>query len=180
MKDYTEKIEALLKEHGFNDYKWISGKDIKVAQWVRFKCIYGCTSYGKKSACPPNVPAVSECERFFSEYESAVIVHFEIKNKDKQDLEGLGQIINMELFKLEKDIFLAGYYKAFTMFIDECGICNACADKRIECRNKKIARPCTEALAVDVYGTVTSIGYPVKVINDDNDTINRYSIVLIK
>lgn len=178
--DYIEQVEDLFKKHGFSDFKWVSGKNIKVSQWVRFKCIYGCNSYGKKSTCPPNVPTVSECERFFSEYESAVIVHFKRENEDKQDLASWCKAINIELSKIEKDIFLAGFYKAFAIFVDECNLCVDCVSERSECRNKKIARPCTEALAVDVYGTVTSIGYPIKVINGENDIMNRYAIVLIK
>lgn len=178
--DYIQQVEELLKKHNFRDFKWIYGKDIKVAQWVRFKCIYGCDSYGKRSACPPNVPTVLECESFFSEYENAIIIHFVRENENEQELISWCKAINIELSKLEKDIFYAGFYKAFAIFIDECSLCNSCVSEREQCRNKKMARPCTEALAVDVYGTVTSIGYPIKVISGENDVMNRYAIVLIK
>ncbi|NIO67782.1 MAG: hypothetical protein GTN71_01640 [Anaerolineae bacterium] len=35
-----------------------------VAQWVRMKCMFGCSNHGRKGACPPQTLAVSDCERF--------------------------------------------------------------------------------------------------------------------
>jgi predicted metal-binding protein len=57
-----DKIESVLKDHGFSDYKWIDPKDIIVSQWVRIKCTYGCGGYGY-GTCPPNTPSVDECAR---------------------------------------------------------------------------------------------------------------------
>ena len=42
------KIESIMRENGYDDFKWISGKDVVVCQWPRFKCMFGCSSYGKK------------------------------------------------------------------------------------------------------------------------------------
>ena len=47
------KIESIMRENGYSDFKWISGKDVVVSQWPRFKCTYGGSSYGKKGSCPP-------------------------------------------------------------------------------------------------------------------------------
>ena len=70
------KLEALFREKDFTDFRWIKSSNIEVAHWVRFKCRFGCTSYGKKGTCPPQVPSVEECRAFFSEYSDAVIFHF--------------------------------------------------------------------------------------------------------
>ena len=61
-------LEARFKEHNFTDYKWIDPKIIVVSSWVRMKCQYGCDEYGVTAVCPPNVPSVSDCEKFFKEY----------------------------------------------------------------------------------------------------------------
>jgi predicted metal-binding protein len=58
------KIESIMRENGYDDFKWISGKDVVVSQWPRFKCMYGCSSYGKKGSCPPSVPSVASAESF--------------------------------------------------------------------------------------------------------------------
>ena len=31
------KIESIIRENGYDDFKWISGKDVVVSQWPRFK-----------------------------------------------------------------------------------------------------------------------------------------------
>ena len=174
------QLEDLFAKYELNDFKWVAGKDINVAQWVRFKCMYGCNSYGKRSACPPNVPTVSECKSFFSEYDRVVVFHFNEKFETSELLTHWCKTMNNKLSKLEKDVFLAGFQKAFVLFIDECSLCTECASERAECKNKKIARPCTEALAVDVYGTVRKIGYPINVIKENGEEMNRYAILLVE
>jgi predicted metal-binding protein len=72
-----KQLDALFKMYGYTDFKWIESKDIVVAQWVRMKCMFGCSEYGRNAACPPNVPSTAECQQFFSEYSTAVLFHFE-------------------------------------------------------------------------------------------------------
>jgi len=175
-----KQIEDLFKKYGFEDYKWISGKDIKVAQWVRFKCMYGCSFYGEKSTCPPNVPDVSCCREFFSEFSHAVVFHIKKQVENEDQVSAWCKTINNKLSKLEKEVFITGFYKAFVLYIDACNLCTECANDRTNCKNKKIVRPCTEALAVDVYGTARSIGYPIKVLSEITEEMNRYAILLIE
>jgi predicted metal-binding protein len=40
------KIESIIRENGYDDFKWIAGEKCSCAQWPRFKCMYGCSSYG--------------------------------------------------------------------------------------------------------------------------------------
>jgi predicted metal-binding protein len=42
------KIESIIRENGYDDFKWISGKDVVVPPVARFRCMCGCSSYGKK------------------------------------------------------------------------------------------------------------------------------------
>ncbi|MFH1102907.1 MAG: DUF2284 domain-containing protein [Pseudomonadota bacterium] len=64
-KGIQKQLEQLFARHGVSDFKWIDPKQIIVSQWVRMKCMFGCSEYGHNASCPPNVPSVSECERFF-------------------------------------------------------------------------------------------------------------------
>ncbi|MHA1968215.1 MAG: DUF2284 domain-containing protein, partial [Candidatus Hodarchaeales archaeon] len=56
-----DQLEEIFVEHGFDSYKWIGTDKIVISNWVRMKCMYGCPEYGKRAACPPNVPSVEEC-----------------------------------------------------------------------------------------------------------------------
>ena len=69
------QVEAICTNHSCSDYRWIDPKEVIVAQWVRMKCMFGCGEYGRNASCPPNVPTISECERFFMEYKKAILFH---------------------------------------------------------------------------------------------------------
>ncbi len=66
-------LDELFQTKDYTDYKWINPKEIIVSQWARMKCMFGCGEYGNNASCPPNVPSVAECEKFFHEYSDAVI-----------------------------------------------------------------------------------------------------------
>lgn len=176
---HKQEIEALIRGHGITDYRWIGTEQIAVAQWVRFKCVYGCNSYGLKGTCPPNVPTIAECREFFSEYAEGLVFHFEKKLKRPEDRSHWGRDVNLKLLDVERDIFLKGYRKAFLLFMDECCICGDCPGNRVECRVKNKSRPCPEALGVDVFRTVRNIGYEIEVLKDYADTMNRYAFLMV-
>ncbi len=176
--DKTE-INKVIKSFGFHDFKWIESKDIEVANWVRFKCMFGCSSYGAKASCPPQVPSVIECRQFFSEYQRAVLIHIRKQLKNPEDRVNWGKGINGELIKLEHQIFLNGYQMAFVLFMDECHLCYECALARTECHNKKESRPSVEAFAVDVFATARKFDFPIDVLKSYTEEMNRFAILLI-
>jgi len=175
-----EQLEKIFRKHSFADFKWIDPKTIVISQWVRMKCMFGCKEYGVKACCPPNVPSVAECERFFHEYAEAVIFRFEKKVKKPEDRYEWTKRINTKLLKLEREVFVAGYPKAFLLFMDTCYLCKECSGERENCFNKQYARPAPEALAVDVFSTVTEVGYPIEVLSDYSESMNRYAFLMIK
>ena len=89
----------------------------------------GCSTYGKKGACPPSVPSIVECREFFSEYESIVVIRIQRKLENPEQRKKWSRETNVHLLKLEKAAFLAGYYKAFLLFMDECQVCDECSEK---------------------------------------------------
>jgi Predicted metal-binding protein len=175
----NKELEEKFKKHQFTEYKWLDPNKIVVSQWVRMKCHFGCNEYGVTATCPPNVPPVSECERFFREYKRAVVFHFEKRVPKPEDRFAWTRKVNLKLLKLEKDIFLSGHEKAFLLFLDSCNICPECPGKKEECREPKMARPTPEALGVDVYKTVRQIGYSIQVLPDYSQKMNRFAFLLI-
>jgi len=175
-----KKLEQMFAKNGFSDFRWIDPGIIVVSQWVRMKCMFGCGEYGRTAVCPPNTPSVIECRRFFREYSKAVVFHFEKKVRKPEDRFAWSWKINLKLLKLEKEVFLSGYERAFLLFMDSCNLCAECSGKLERCKEPRMARPGADALAVDVYSTVRKIGYPIHVLADYSETMDRYAFLLIK
>ena len=88
--------------------------------------------------------------------------------------------MNASLITLERSVFLAGYQKAFLLYMDSCGRCKECPGTRDECKDPRSARPTPEAMGVDVFSTVRRIGYPIGVLTDYCQAMNRYAFLLIE
>jgi len=174
-----KKLEVLFQEHGSKDFKWVEPERIVVSQWVRMKCMYGCGEYGRNASCPPNVPSVLECERFFREYRSAVIFHF-VKKVDKpEDRHAWSSKVNAKLIKLEREVFLSGYERAFLLFMDSCCVCSECSGERESCKEPRLSRPSPEAMAVDVFTTVRKFGFPIEVRTNYSQKMDRYAFLMV-
>jgi len=154
----VQRIEAIMGGHGLTDFKWIDSKAIIVSQWVRMKCQFGCPQYGRSASCPPNTPPVEECRRFFQEYGSGLVLHFQKIAADAAKRRAWSAKTNVGLSRLERDVFLAGYPKAFVLFMDSCHICAECVPARADCKETELSRPSPEGMAVDVFATVTQLG----------------------
>jgi predicted metal-binding protein len=174
------ELEELFGKHGYPDFKWIDPRQIVVAQWVRLKCQFGCQEYGCNASCPPNVPTVSECSRFFGEYGKAAVFHFQKAVERPEDRHTWSRQVNRGLLDLERAVFLAGHQRAFMLFMDSCGFCKQCAGARAECKDPRSARPTPEAMAVDVFSTVRQVGYPIEVLSDNRQAMNRYALLMIE
>lgn len=174
-----ESIETILKEQGLTDYKWISPKSIIVAQWVRMKCTFGCNSFGNGS-CPPNVPTVTECERFFKEYSSGLIIRLSTGADKDNYPENWSNDMTAQLLEAERQIFLGGYHKVFLLNQTCCTICKECSGSRTECKDKRNSRPSPESFAVDVFQTVRNAGFDIEVVSTSSQEMNRIAILLIE
>jgi predicted metal-binding protein len=174
------ELEALILNHGYEDFKWIQPETIIVSQWVRMKCAFGCPDYGNNASCPPNTPSVSECRQFFNEYKSGVVFHFEKAVDKPEDRKPWSLKTNNELLKLEREVVLSGYQKAFLLLMDSCRLCKDCKGTRADCKHPQLARPSPEGMGVDVFNTVKQYGFPIQVLTDYSQTMNRYAFLLIE
>jgi len=172
-------LDEVIQKKGYTDYKWIEPDKIITAQWVRMKCMFGCNSYGRCAACPPNTPSLSECERFFGEYEDALVLHFTGTMDQPEERHNWSAKINAKLVKLEREVFLAGYERAFLLFMDSCCFCKECTGTRETCQEPRMARPSPEAMCVDVYSTVRQFGYGINVRTDYDQQMDRYAFLFV-
>jgi predicted metal-binding protein len=173
-------VERLLKLAGFPEFRWAKGVDLVVAQWVRLKCTYACESYGTQACCPPNVPSVAECGEFFRDYERLIVIHIEKAGDSPEGLEKWKRATNAKLLELERDVFLAGFYKAMVLFPGDCSLCAQCVPSPKDCRHRGSVRPTPEALAVDVFATARKLGYPIEVLSNRSQIMNRYALLLVE
>jgi predicted metal-binding protein len=178
--EIKQNLESMFIEHGFETFRWIQPSNIITAQWVRMKCVFGCGEYGKTATCPPSVPGVDECRKFFDEYRTAAVFHFQKAVKKPEDRHQWTRRVNRSLIKLERAVLLAGYEKTFLLFMDSCSLCSECPGIRQDCKHPESARPSPEAMAVDVFSTVRALGFPIEVLSEYDQVMNRYAILLIE
>jgi len=174
------KLKEIFRRHGYDDYKWIDPKRIVVAQWARMKCMFGCKNFGKCGTCPPNTPSVAECKEFVRGYKTCAVFHFTKRVAKPKDRFAWTRKVNLKLFKLEREVFLSGYYKAFLLFMDSCNFCDSCPGIKQLCKNPKMSRPTPESMAMDVFATVRKIGYPINVLYDYSQEMNRYAFLFVE
>ncbi len=173
-------LETLFRKHDCSDFRWIKTEDVIVSHWVRMKCTFGCEGYGTNVTCPPNLPAVSECQNFFREYGHASIFHFHNRFEDPEDRRNWTRSINKKLHELERDVFLAGHHKAFILFVAPCNLCQECTNDKMQCNHTRWARPSMEGMAIDVFSTARNVGFPIEVLTDYDQEMNRYALLLIE
>jgi predicted metal-binding protein len=165
MRGYVKYIKRA-KELGAKQAKVISAKTIVAAEWVRLKCKFGCGGYGQCLTCPPYAPTPDETRRALGYYKYALLVH----GNEYTDIHGIIPV-------LEREIFLDGYFKAFGMGAGPCELCATCTKS---CRHPDKTRPSLEACGIDVFTTVRSNGFPIKVLKTQSCRGNYYGIVLIE
>jgi predicted metal-binding protein len=194
-------IDTLLLElrELHQDLKLISADVIVVADWVRFKCRYGCRAYGKHLCCPPFAPTIDETRRLISEYRYALLVRFEAETRSEflplHTHHALWDSItkmHKTIYELERKAFLRGFYKAFGLGALPCTLCESCViEEKLErnesigpldsqrCRHKDIMRPSMEACGIDVFKTLENAGYTPEVLKDYSERVELFGLVLL-
>jgi predicted metal-binding protein len=150
----------------------ISPRQVFTATWVRLRCQYGCSEYGRCLTCPPHSPTPETTRKMLDEFQSAILLHGD-------DWERLRQIAR----ELELKIFLAGYYKAFAFVCGPCWTCKECVavkGKKLACKHPDLARPAMEAAGIDVFATARAAGLPIEVVRSPDDPQNYYCLVLVE
>jgi predicted metal-binding protein len=80
---------------------------------------------------------------------------------------------------LERQLFLAGYYKAFGMGAGPCLLCRRCTFDQ-GCRHPEQARPSMEACGIDVFSTARRHGFAIEVVRSRRDEQHYFGLVLVR
>lgn len=187
-------LEELTRIHP--EFELISADMIEVADWVRWKCRYGCKAFGKHLNCPPHVPSPDETRNLIQCYERALVARFDAKpNLDVPPShihhflwDAIKELYD-SMVALERHAFLSGYYKAFAMVGLCCSYCDECIPERRDfvldhvpkrfCVHQEKMRPGMEACGIDVFKTVRNAGYEVEVLTAPYEKITFFGLLLL-
>jgi len=196
-EDFNKKVEKLKNKAiniGASDnlIKLINvKKDVIIPSWTRIKCQFGCPNFGKNLCCPPYIPTIDEWKRFLNEYKYGLIFGFEGRIEDIfKDPKKLCE----DIFSLEREAFLLGFYKAFVYFPGPCKLCDKCIinekdfPKNLDykilrsfCKHLDKARPSMEATGIDVFGTIKNIGLEINIAKSKKEhKIRFYTMLLLE
>jgi len=160
-------------ELGFDGVKVIAPRSIVTAEWVRMKCQFGCPGFGVSLCCPPHTPTPEFTRKVIDSYEKAILLHRRLKKEERS------KGFNETVVHLEIEIFLDGYYKAWSMGSGPCRLCKEC-DPNGLCKHGYEARPSMEACGVDVFKTARDNGFPIEVVRTHEGERNIYGVILVE
>ena len=172
LKHWCERAVTLGADAAFP----IDPAKVTVSEWVRLKCLYGCDDCGVYRTCPPNAPPLETTRRLLTEFRNAILLEAgPIVGDEKSDPRA--RALNDAALKLERELFLGGFHKAWMMGAGPCDICSACADGK-ECPTPEKARPSMEGCGVDVFTTVRAAGRTIETVKDRDDQYRFFALVL--
>jgi len=164
-------------ELGADEAKLIDPSQVVTADWVRMKCLFGCDGPGDYRCCPPLSPTPDQTRRLLGEYERAILLRVgPFHGEDESDDRGLR--LNDAATDLERELFLDGFYRAWTMGSGPCDRCETC-NLDEPCRIPERARPSMEGCGVDVFATVRDAGWEMEVVRDRDDEYRFFALVLV-
>ena len=150
---------------------------VVTAEWVRLKCQFGCDGYGQCRTCPPDSPTPGQTRRVLDEYSRAILLrvgpHAIYDEHDEHYV-----TLRRTAADLERELFLAGYYKTWSISNGPCSGCDIC-DRDQPCVDPAQARPSMEACGIDVFATVRAAGWEIEVVRDRGDEYRFFALVLI-
>ncbi len=165
-KEQLQKFINKTLRLGAREAKIISPLDVETGIWVRWKCQFGCDGYGSSLMCPPYTPRPEETRQMLKQYKRAIL--FESPRVNTKEIAA----------QIEREIFLAGYYKALGLGGGPCRLCQNCAFEK-GCRHAEEARPAMEACGIDVFATARKHGFTIKVLGNYREPQHYFGLVLI-
>src|SRR5512146_2000425 len=176
----VKPIESFCKramEMGVEGAKVIDPGSVVTAEWVRMKCQYGCPGFGMSLCCPPRTPTPDTTRKVIDSYGKAILLHQRLVKGEKRA--GGRGAFSKAIVRLEIEIFLEGYYKAWSMGSGPCNLCKEC-NLSGSCRKGLEARPSMEACGIDVFKTARDNGFPIEVVRTRDDERNAFGLVLVE
>jgi predicted metal-binding protein len=162
---FSLKSHALA--HGFFAAVELDPASIRSEAWVRAKCSFGCSQYGKRWSCPPHTLDQAGFEELLRCYSRALLVAGQPPLMDFQE----------HLLELEKEAFLGGFKKALVFSGGPCCWCDSCDE--LQCRFPDKRRPSLESCGCDVFALAERCGIPVAPLRDSSDFVQYIGLLLV-
>ena len=182
-KDIFADLANFGRKYNIHEIIPLNTSDIRVAPWVRLKCKYGCNKYGKSWCCPPETPTPEKMQDILKEYQKALLLCGSLRNGDFYKENQKKRRIQVNTWKgtvaLERRLFLAGYYKAFSLVSETCALCKTCRYPA-ECKFPTDRRPSVESCSIDIFQTLKNINKQFQIAQNVTAEYNCYSIILLE
>ena len=180
--DVLKHISAKGEQYGIESILPFKVENFELGEWVGLKCRYGCSQFGTNWSCPPATPELAQSRAIISEYSVALLLvgtqkctNFYVNNTKKRS----EQVRYWKgTVSLERQLFLHGYDKAFSLVAGSCALCKECTYPEA-CRFPTEKRPTIESLGIDVIGTLKNLGVDTKVAKDPRELFKYYAVILL-
>lgn len=180
--DAVSEIQRQAKAFGFQEAVFFPASEIVTARWVEMKCRYGCANYNTSWCCPPAAPDLKATRELIGEYRVALLLvgpRRDGRSYGKPEARRREQIqIWKATVKLERKLFLMGYYRAFGMCSGPCALCKECRYPG-PCKFPNEKRPSIEACSIDVFQTAKTAGRSPCVVCNTAEEYENYSLLLV-
>jgi predicted metal-binding protein len=173
MKQLEPYLQMALEKE-VTDAAVVETSKVFTEPWVRMKCQFGCSMYGKGLCCPPRTPTPEEMRKILDSYRYGILLHRHIQ-KGYKYVNDFNDII----VDLERTIFLDGHYKAWAVGSGPCTRCKEC-NITGTCLHPEKARPSMESCGIDVYKTASENGLPIQVVKDHSQDRDIYGLILVE
>lgn len=170
-----KKYVAQALKAGVLEAKIVPVANVVTAEWVRLKCQFGCSGFGKRLCCPPHTPTPEQMKRVLAGYRTALIYSYTCTKSEYRRKRLRMQRLVPEL---ERAVFLDGYYKAFGLVAGPCRLCKVC-DVSGRCKHPYQARPSMESCGIDVYATARNSGIELTVATREDGPSKYINLILI-
>jgi len=179
-----EKYTRMLVDSGAKRALVIRPGSVVTSHWVRLKCQYGCSGYGRKLTCPPYSPTPKQTRKLLDGYKRAILVVYsgqwrgenqKTSGRERKKRRQMRRVIA----EMERALFLDGYYKAFALGAGPCNFCKEC-DVAGTCKHPELARPAMEACGIDVFATLRRAGVKIGVVRTYHSPCTFASLILIE
>jgi predicted metal-binding protein len=164
-------------EMGVDGAKMIDPRSIMTSEWVRMKCQFGCPGFRKRLCCPPYTPTPDVTRKVIDSYQEVILLHQRLRNDEKRVERR--KVFNEIIVRLEIEIFIDGYYKAWGMGSGACRLCKEC-EPTGPCKHGFKARPSMGACGIDVFKTAKDNGFHIEIVKTNEEAINIFGLVLVE
>jgi predicted metal-binding protein len=161
------RLKTHARSHGFFAAVELDPASIRSEAWVRAKCSYGCSRFGKSWSCPPHSLDQAGFEELLGCYSRALLVAGQPPLKEFQE----------HLLELEKEAFLGGFKKALVFSGGPCSWCEECPPD--QCSHPQKRRPSLESCGCDVFSLAGRCGIPVAPLRDSADFVQYIGLLLV-